>query len=177
MTVHDALSQPTAREVLEAFYAAERVYMAAGGAAAGASFDQMAATLHPDVVLHQTPDLPWGGEYVGHDGFRDWSVQMSGHFDIVDVQNAVLLTQDNQVVILCDLVTRTRATGETLMLPMAQVVTVRDGQITEFRPFYWNVPRYVAATRAAPAADSAPAGTTAATSSSPPALSATEARP
>ncbi len=30
-------------------------------------------------------------------------------------------------------------------LPVAQIVRVRDGRITEFRPFYWNGPTYAAA--------------------------------
>ncbi len=135
----------SAREVLEEFYRAERIYMAAGGAEAGASFDEMGATLDPDVVLHQSPDLPWGGDWFGYDGFRGWSIEMSSHFDRVDVQDAVFFEHGSQVVVLCRLVTRSIATGETLDHPMAQVVTVKDGRITEFRPFYWNVPDYVAA--------------------------------
>ena len=35
-----------------------------------------------------------------------------------------------------------------MVLPMTQVVTVKDGKITDFRPFYWNVPAYVAAASA-----------------------------
>ena len=34
--------------------------MAAGGPTGGASFEATARTLHPDVVLHHSPDLPWG---------------------------------------------------------------------------------------------------------------------
>ena len=30
---------------------------------------------------------------------------------------------------------------------MGQIVTVKAGLITNFRPFYWNVPAYTAATR------------------------------
>lgn len=139
------------REVLEDFYAAERIYMAAGGVPAGASFDGIGATLHPDVQLHQSPDLPWGGEWHGYEGFKGWSVEMSRHFDVVDVQDAQFLTTGNQVVVLCTLTTRSRATGETLSAPMVQVVTVVDDRITEFRPFYWNVPDYVAITGGATA--------------------------
>ncbi|WP_410605810.1 nuclear transport factor 2 family protein [Amycolatopsis sp. lyj-90] len=139
-------------EVLEAFYAAERVYMAAGGASAGASFDEMGATLSPDVRLHQSPDLPWGGEWEGYEGFRGWSIEMSRHFDIVDVQNATFLESGDQVVILCDLRTRSRTTGESLTAPMVQVVTVQDGRITEFRPFYWHVPDYAQLASATPIA-------------------------
>lgn len=136
---------PSAREVLEAFYAAERVYMAAGGAHAGASFDGMGATLDPNVVLHQSPDLPWGGDWNGYEGFKGWSIEMSRHFDVVDVQDATFFENGDQVIVLCRLVTHSIATGETLDLPMAQVITVQEGRITEFRPFYWNVPQYVAA--------------------------------
>lgn len=42
------------QEVLEQFYAAERIYMTAGGVPAGASFEGMGATLHPDVQLHHS---------------------------------------------------------------------------------------------------------------------------
>ncbi|MGW6795717.1 nuclear transport factor 2 family protein [Streptomyces chartreusis] len=134
-------------DVLEEFYRAERIYMSAGGAHAGASFDEMGATLDPNVVLHQSPDLPWGGDWVGYEGFKGWSIEMSRHWDIVDVQHPVFFENGDQVVVLCQLVTRSRQTGETLNQPMAQVVTVKNGRITEFRAFYWNVPQYSAACR------------------------------
>jgi uncharacterized protein len=140
------------REVLEAFYAAERIYMAAGGVPAGASFDGIGATLDPNVQLHQSPDLPWGGEWQGYEGFKGWSVEMSRHFDVVDVQDAQFLTAGDQVVVLCTLTTRSRVTGRILSAPMVQVVTVKDDRITEFRPFYWNVADYVAITSEAAAA-------------------------
>lgn len=130
------------RQVLERFYAAERAYMA-GGDAAG--LDALRATLAPDVVLHQSPDLPFGGEYVGPDRYAEWAAAMRAIFDVVDVRQAEFFERDDAVVVVCRLITRSRATGETLDLPMAQVVRVRDGQIVEFRPFYWNVPAYAAA--------------------------------
>ena len=70
---------------------------------------------------------------------------MRAIFDVVDVRDAEFFERDDAVVVVCRLVTRSRATGETMDLPMAQVVRVRDGRITEFRPFYWNVPAYAAA--------------------------------
>ncbi len=78
--------QASPRDVIERFYAAEAAYMNAGGADAGASFADMAATLDPDVVLHQSPDLPWGGEFRGHAGYEDWARQMSRAFDRLDGQ-------------------------------------------------------------------------------------------
>ena len=134
--------QSSARDVIQRFYAAEAVYMNAGGTDAGASFADMAATLDPDVVLHQSPDLPWGGEFHGHAGYEDWARQMSQAFDQLAVEDTRLFTEGDTVVITCRLVTRSRVSGKTLDLPMAQVVRVRDDHIVEFRPFYWNVPAY-----------------------------------
>ncbi len=139
----DDTSSPIA--VIRRFYDAEAAYMNAGGQSGGASFAAMADTLDPAVVLHQTPDLPWGGEFRGHAGYEDWARRMSDAFDRLEVRDTRLLSEGDVVVILCRLVTRSRATGRTLDLPMAQEVRVRDGRIVEFRPFYWNVPAYRAA--------------------------------
>lgn len=119
--------------------------MQAGGSKAGASFDAMAATLAPDVVLHQSPDLPFGGEYVGHERYQVWADAMSAIFDQVDAQDPEFFEKGDTVVIVCTLVTRIRTSGEEMNLPMVQVVTVKGDKITEFRPFYWNVPAYTAA--------------------------------
>lgn len=132
---------------LKRFYAAEAEYMKAGGATRGASFDPIAATLHPDVVLHQSPDLPWGGEFHGHPAYADWARQMSDAFDHLEVKDEQLFATGDTVISTCRLVTRSRANGTTLDAPMAQIIKVRDGLIIEFRPFYWNVPDYQAALR------------------------------
>ena len=132
-------------DAIRRFHRAEEAYMTAGGPAEGASFDAMAATLDPEVVLHQSPELPWGGDYHGHAGYEDWARRMSAAFDRLAVRDARVLTADDTVVILCRLVTRSRRTGAVLDLPMAQTVRVRADRIVEFRPFYWNVPAYRAA--------------------------------
>ncbi len=126
---------------LERFYAAEGAYMKAGGG----DFGPLAATLHPKVVLHQSPDLPWGGEFHGHAGYEDWARKMSDAFDQLEVADLQLFARGDTVVAACRLVTRSRSTGAVVDAPMTQVVTVRDDLIVDFRPFYWNVPAYRAA--------------------------------
>ncbi len=135
-------------EVIGRFYAAEADYMNAGGAASGADFTTMAATLSSDVVLHQSPDLPWGGDFHGHAGYEDWARQMSVAFDQLEVKERRFFVEGDMVVITCRLVTRSRTTGEKLDLPMAQVVRTIGERIVEFRPFYWNVAAYRAAVEA-----------------------------
>ncbi len=139
--------QPDPIAVIDSFYVAEGAYMNAGNGDAGASFADIAATLDPDVVLYQSPDLPWGGEFRGHAGYEDWARAMSRAFDRLEVRDTRRFVDGDTVVITCRLVTRSRVSGETLDLPMAQVVRVRGDRIVEFRPFYWNVPAYQAAVR------------------------------
>lgn len=99
------------------------------------------------MILHQSPDLPWGGDYVGHEGFRQWSVKMSDAFDYLSVRDALFFGSGDTIMISCRLVTRSRRHGNVLDYPMTQIVEVKDGKITNFRPFYWNVPDYIAAAR------------------------------
>ena len=123
---------------LNRFYAAEGAYMKASGG----DFGPLAATLHPKVVLHQSPDLPWGGDFHGHAGYEDWARRMSDAFDQLEVADLQLFARGDTVVAACRLVTRSRSTGAVVDAPMTQVVTVRDDLIVDFRPFYWNVPAY-----------------------------------
>ena len=73
---------------------------------------------------------------------------MKAIFDRVEARNPEFYENGHMVVVTCELMTRTRLTREEMKLPMVQVVTVRNGKIIEFRPFYWNVPAYVAAAKA-----------------------------
>ena len=73
---------------------------------------------------------------------------MRALFDRVDARYPVFYESGETVVVTCELLTRTRATGQEVTLPMAQVVTVRNGKIVEFKPFYWNVPAFAAAANA-----------------------------
>ena len=102
----------------------------------------MAATLDPAVVLHQSPDLPWGGEFHGYAGYEDWARRMREAFNRLEVRDRHFFTDGDTVVIVCRLLTRARASGEALDLPMTQVIRVRGERIVDFRPFYWNVPAY-----------------------------------
>ena len=53
--------------------------------------------------------------------------------------------EGDKVVVICTLVPR--ATKEILENAMMQVITIKDEKSREFRPFYWNVPAYVAAAK------------------------------
>lgn len=101
----------------------------------------LARTLASDIVLYQTPDLPYGGEYHGIDGFLRWGKIMGSLFSKVDVQPTNVLENEDDVIVISTITLRVRKTGRELVNPFVQHVKVdrEAGKITEFRPFYWNV--------------------------------------
>ncbi|PWY73115.1 hypothetical protein BO94DRAFT_240254 [Aspergillus sclerotioniger CBS 115572] len=136
------MSSPhTARSILDAFYAAERIYMSAPPDQR--DFSGVAATIAPSCRLEQTPALPYAGTYFGPEGMQSWGEQMADYFSVVDVQNPEIFERDgsNRIVVLSTIHLRVRKTGEDLYYPFCQAVTVdlQLGQITEMRPFYWDV--------------------------------------
>jgi hypothetical protein len=132
-------SLPTAKEILQRFYDAERIYMSASPSTADSSI--LAATLSPNVKLIQSPDLPYGGTFEGVEGFLDWAKQMSELFSGVDVQDPEILEGDNKAVVLSTVHFTVRRTGEVLIRPLVQIVKVdrEKGLIKEMMPVYWDV--------------------------------------
>lgn len=139
--------EATPKEVLLRFYEAEANYMKAYEEIGSANFDEMRETMDSKVVLHQSPDLPFGGEYVGHEGYERWGVAMGSIFDKLEVTEREFFENGEKVIVVCRFMTRSRINGSVQDFPMTQVVTVRSGKIIDFRPFYWNVPAYVAAAK------------------------------
>jgi uncharacterized protein len=131
-----SIADPPA-EVLRRFYAAELAYLAAGGPGK-ADFAPIAATLDPDVVMHQAAGLPYGGDWTGPSGIEAFFAAMSETWEHLDVREPRFIEDGNTLVVLCELVVRSRARGIELRAPMVQVITVRDGLIVDFRPFYWD---------------------------------------
>lgn len=133
---------PTAADILDRFYKAETVYMSLP--AEQRDFQStMGLTISPDIELYQSPDLPYGGVYHGHDGFLEWSEAMSSYFSELEVLEPKVFEREgaDEVVVLSTLKLKTRSTGKAWVAPLAQAVKVdrEKGLITMIRPFYWDV--------------------------------------
>ncbi|KAL4928069.1 nuclear transport factor 2 family protein [Aspergillus undulatus] len=131
----------TARQVLDAFYDAERIYMSAPPETR--DFSGIAATMSPNIRIEQTSALPYAGVYIGPQGVQDWATRMAEHYDIVDVQDPEIFERagSDRVAVLSNLHLRVRATGQDLYFPFAQSFTVdlEEGVILEIRSFLWDV--------------------------------------
>ena len=136
-------SLPTPADILDKFYKAESIYMAAPPEkrdfAAG-----MGAVLSKDVVIHQSPDLPYSqSEYRGHDGFQKWGTEMASLFSKLVVADPKVYEREgaDEVLVLSRLELTSRHTGKDIEFPLCQVVGVdrEKGVLTSIRPFYWDV--------------------------------------
>ncbi|MGG2461483.1 nuclear transport factor 2 family protein [Streptomyces sp. RGM 3693] len=142
---------PTADSVtvLTGMYAAEAEYLAAGGPGE-ASFDLLAPFFAPDVVLHQAEALPYGGTWRGHSGMTRFFLSMGAVWESFNMVEQEFLATGETAVVLTQVRARARATGRELSFPILQTITVKDGRITEIRPFYWDT-RVIADACAGPA--------------------------
>ncbi|MFD7702434.1 nuclear transport factor 2 family protein [Streptomyces caelestis] len=123
--------------VLAGMYAAEAEYLAAGGPGE-ASFDLLAPFFAPDVELHQAAALPYGGIWRGHTGLAQFFLMMGQVWESFDMVEQEFLATGETAVVLTQVRARARATGRGLSFPILQTITVKDGRITEVRPFYWD---------------------------------------
>ncbi|RSO44120.1 ketosteroid isomerase [Streptomyces sp. WAC 06725] len=145
MTQHVASTPPYAyeddsartRAVLERFYEAERAYVAAGGPGR-ADFSALAACLAPDVVLHQSPGLPYAGAWRGPAGMERFMAVMGRLWRSMQFLEQRQLVDGEEVVVTSRVRFTARATGRVLTTTIVQLMTVRDGRIREVRPFYWD---------------------------------------
>jgi ketosteroid isomerase-like protein len=101
---------------------------------------QIAAMLAPDVVFRVAESLPYGGVFVGVDGFlamgerfgQTWEILDGGRFHHVDAG-------DGLVIASVDPTFRSCATGRTVSFQMVEFITVRDGRISELVPYYFDL--------------------------------------
>ncbi|WUH99290.1 nuclear transport factor 2 family protein [Spirillospora sp. NBC_00431] len=124
-----------ALDTLRAFYAAEAEYVAAGGPGK-ADFDGMAAHLASDVVMYQAEVLPYGGTWRGHDGMERFMAAMSEAWSSLTFLEQRFAVDGETVAVYNRSVFKARTTDRELETSIMQWITVRDGLITEFRPFY-----------------------------------------
>ncbi|WP_244305588.1 nuclear transport factor 2 family protein [Kitasatospora cheerisanensis] len=133
----DVPAHGDALAVLQKFYAAEAAYIAAGGLGK-ASFDGLAACLAPEVVMYQAPGLPYGGTWRGPRGIEEFMAAMSEAWQSLDFLEQRFVLDGDVVVVMNRGRLRARATGRVLDTSVMQLITVKDGLITEIHPFYWD---------------------------------------
>lgn len=90
--------------------------------------------LHPDVEIHQTELVPWGGSYRGHEGAKEFLGRVLGAIDSkVTIERFV--DAGDQVVAVGRTRGRTRAGDAAFDLAVVHVWTVRDTRIARLEVY------------------------------------------
>ena len=92
--------------------------------------------LHPDVRVIEADSLPFGGIVTGFDGFNRLVRQVFTTFADTAVTIQEYLADGDSVVVLATMSGKSKATGETFRMPIAEIWRLREGLIVEIQPFY-----------------------------------------
>ena len=103
----------------------------------------ISAALAPDIELTQTEQLPWGGQYRGHDGAMRFFGTLVAHLDSqVDLER--VFAAGDRVVATGHTRGTVRATGKRFDVPVAHVYALELGKVTRIE-FYIDTPLMLAA--------------------------------
>ncbi|MDL4773394.1 MULTISPECIES: nuclear transport factor 2 family protein [Thermomonosporaceae] len=133
----------TSLAVLKRFYAAEAEYLTSGGPGK-ADFGGMAKCLDPEVTLHQAASLPYGGTWRGHAGMERFMATMSELWASLEFVDQRFATEGDTVVAYNRAIMCSRATGRSLDASIVQWITIKDGLVAEFRPYYLDTAEVIA---------------------------------
>ena len=87
-----------------------------------------------EVVVSQTPLLPWGGVFTGHGGLREFFERLLRYVDSRVVIDEMIVAGDD-LVALGHTRGQVRSTGAPFDIRVAHVWTVRGERIVRFQPF------------------------------------------
>jgi ketosteroid isomerase-like protein len=114
------------------------------------------ALLHPDVVITQSDEVPWGGTYRGHEGAQRFFSALTKHLNS-KVEMERLIRAGDHVVAIGWTQGTVNTTGATFRVPFAHVWRVANGLATDVH-FHIDHPTMLPAlARAAGSGSGAPA--------------------
>jgi ketosteroid isomerase-like protein len=103
--------------------------------------------LHPDVVIHIPPSMPYGGDHIGHEGFLRMGAAMTSTWRVTDGLDMWFVDiGDDQVVCFVAFLGESRHTGRTVPMRMVERYRLVDGRIAEIELFYWDTAAIAEAT-------------------------------
>jgi uncharacterized protein len=104
-----------------------------------------AAYFDPKIRIYEPANLPYGGLYIGHEGFYQLFERLSETFDNLTIPPSAIADAGLSVIAMTTLQGITRQSGIQVSMPLNEVFVVRQGKVTEIRPFYWDSAAIVSA--------------------------------
>jgi len=121
---------------LDSFYDAEKRYVAAGGRQAGADFGELAAHFHPDIIVHQGPTVPFGGDWYGIEAVERFFAVFTDTWSSLDLTEIRSFEGDTGVAITMRMRATARNSGQHLDTRVGHFYLFENGLIREITVFY-----------------------------------------
>ncbi len=86
------------------------------------------------IEIVQTPELPWGGHFVGHAGARQFFAILAEHTEALPRPER-FIEAGNEVAVVGRLVGKARKTGKQIDLDIVHVWTLEAGKIVRFAAY------------------------------------------
>jgi ketosteroid isomerase-like protein len=91
-----------------------------------------------DCILHEAPELPYGGVYRGREVMQDVLARVMQGFDEVSCTIRNYLAGGDEVVVHLHLSGVGRASRKAFATPIMELWRIRDGKAVELRPFLFD---------------------------------------
>jgi len=91
--------------------------------------DRLLVLLDPQLVLTQDSAIPWGGHYVGHEGFATFALTLTSTIDSA-VSTDAMFEADGEVIQVGRTRGHVRETGVPFDVAEVHRWTIRDGRAT-----------------------------------------------
>ena len=98
--------------------------------------DEVRSLLQDDFVLHAAAGVPYSGDYFGADEFFGLLATMNELLELTPSPDMKFLADADKVVLSYRLTFTARSSGASIDMPMAEVLSFRDGRIAELDVFY-----------------------------------------
>ncbi len=117
-------------------------------ALAALDLDTILDIFDSDVVVVQTEELPWGGQFHGHDGLGQFFGKLQKHITSKVTHNVIFAAGD-RVVQVGRTAGEVNASGEHFEIDEVHILTIRDGKVVRFEA-HIDTPAMLAALRSLP---------------------------
>jgi ketosteroid isomerase-like protein len=92
------------------------------------------SVISPEVEIFQSPEVPWGGAYRGHEGLQQFFGKLMAHLKASGLPIERALDAGDCVVIIGRTQGTVLANGKPYDVPLVHIWQFRDGQVIRFMP-------------------------------------------
>jgi len=92
----------------------------------------------PDIKIAQSPELPWGGGYIGHAGLQTFFGKLTAHLDNTALPIERYIDAGDHVIAIGRTQGTVKATGKPFDVPLAHIWHIQNGKAARFTPFIDN---------------------------------------